>query len=35
MEKDPDITYEKAHKEACKKYDYKKALLKYLKDHDA
>jgi len=35
MEKDPNITYEKAHEEACKKYDYKKALLEYLKDHDA
>ena len=35
MEKDANITYEKAHAEACEKYDYKKALLEYLKEHDA
>ena len=35
MEKDANITYEKAHEEACKEYDYKKALLEYLKGHDA
>ena len=35
MAKDANTTYEKAHEEACKKYDYKKALLEYLKEHDA
>lgn len=30
-----EIVYEDAHNEVVKKYDYEKALLKYLKEHDA
>ena len=35
MESNPSITYERAHEEASKEFNYLKDLLEYLKYHDA